>query len=134
MAEYLKWKDTLEIGDDANDAAHRLMLQLANTFMDKLAQGQSEKILHGILEHLIDISKEHFRAEEISLKKQLDHDSFAHHRSEHIRLIDEMRMLDNGFAASKLGVEDVLPFFKEWIFDHIEKLDMKTDGPNKSDT
>ena len=124
MTDFLKWTDDLKVGNDAIDNEHKAMLDMANTFLQELSKGKSEKVLHGILTHLIDVSREHFKAEEKVLKKEVSADLFLHHRDEHKRLLEELRMLDNGFAAAKLGVDDILPFLQEWLFKHIKEIDL----------
>ncbi len=123
MAEFLEWSDSDSVGDDAADRAHRKIIQVVNLFLNALVQGKAEKILESLLDQIIAVVQDHFKSEENVLNRHIDRPLFIRHKDDDQRIVKELRMLRTGFARAGLGIDDVLPFFQEWVFKHIRELD-----------
>ncbi len=123
MAQFLEWNETHAVGVEAADASHKKILDLINAFLTGLTEGKHRVILDTILDQLIDVSAGHFKQEEKTLKQLADRELFIRHMDKHRLLLNELRMLKDGYADAKLGVNDMLPFFKDWIFNHIDNMD-----------
>ncbi len=123
MADHLEWHKNYLVGDRVADAEHQKIVHLVNTFLKGLSEGKAPRILDAILDQLLEVSRAHFKGEEAKMKKEADTAAFIRHKDDHDNLLKELRMLKDGYARAKLGVEDVLPFFRDWIFGHIEKND-----------
>lgn len=123
MTEFLEWSDTDSVGDDSADRAHQRIINLVNMFLNALVQGKAEKILDSLLEHIIDSAMGHFKEEETLLNRHIDRSLLVLHKDESARIVQELRMLKSGYAKAELGIDDMVPFFQEWMFKHIRELD-----------
>lgn len=133
MADFLEWDKSYLVGDKDADAEHQKILQLVNMFLTSLSEAKATKILDAILDQIIEVAREHFKKEEALIKKGADTPTFIQTKEDHQNRIKELRMLRGSYARANLGVDDVLPFFKDWIFEHIEKsgkgLSFQTNSP-----
>lgn len=128
MIEYLEWDEGLRTGEQVADREHQEFIYLVNTFLNGLAAGKADKILDTFLAHLIEFAQEHFRKEEALLRGRIEPPSFVRYRDDQRNRVSELKMLKNGYARAKLGVNDVVPFFKDWVYDHVGKFEAARSG------
>lgn len=123
MIEYLQWDETLRSGEQLADEEHQEFIRLVNTFLNGLATGKAAKILDAFLAHLIEFAQEHFKKEEAVLRDRIEPPSFVAYRDDHRKRVSELKMLKNAYAQAKLGVDDVVPFFQDWVYEHVGKFE-----------
>ena len=123
MTDFLQWTESDSVGDQAADKEHQKIIRLVNMFLNALVEGKAEKILDSLLEHLIDSVRDHLKKEDDALIKHIERPLFILHKEDGQRIVRELRMLKTSYAKAQLGIDDVLPFFKEWVFTHIREMD-----------
>ena len=67
--EIIPWSDAFLVGQEPTDNEHRKLIKLANTFLGAFRDGKSQNILAVVLDELISFSREHFRREEVELRR-----------------------------------------------------------------
>ena len=67
--DFIPWSDTFLLGQEPTDSEHRKLVKLANTFLSAFSGGKSQHILTVILDELISFAREHFRKEEVELRR-----------------------------------------------------------------
>ncbi|TDI55781.1 MAG: bacteriohemerythrin [Alphaproteobacteria bacterium] len=90
----LEWKDSYSVGIAAVDHEHRELIDLINTAHDELTAsaggGPGRRNASAIFGDIYRGISSHFALEEKFMREQ-DYDQLADHKSDHERLLDELR-------------------------------------------
>jgi len=119
LSKRLRWKDRHGIGDEALDAQHKQLLDIANELQCALHDGKADEVLNEHLNHLISFTQLHFREEEQSMRDH-HYPGFSQHKAEHDRLILQVADLQEQMSrGQKMYSMDVIYFLKHWMMHHV---------------
>jgi len=120
-----RWKDEYSVGIELFDNQHKKMFGFLNDLNNALAEEEEKKVLASILLGLITYARDHFKDEEINLKKY-NYPEYAEHKKEHEELTKEVLRFAEEFKNGNLDITmEVIYFLIEWTVDHIEGSDKK---------
>lgn len=116
----LIWDNALSVDVEEIDEDHKRLVELFNMLNHAVEQGDAQNYIEAVLEELISCTVWHFRHEERLMLKYA-YDDFDAHRSEHEKLIESARKLQNG----KQITADGIAFLEHWLTGHILSTDME---------
>lgn len=122
---FFKWEAAYAFGIEAIDRDHQMLVEMIDELYDAMQNGNSKKILNGIVERLTSYAKNHFMREEVILKS-IGYQEYEEHKSEHNDFIKKVtgfkQKLDSGELAFSV---EVASFLREWLKKHILSSDKK---------
>ena len=120
----IKWNNTLSVGIDSIDEQHKQLFGFINDIHDAMSAGQGNNIVAGIAAQLLKYTKEHFQFEEQMLK-QMNYPKLNDHHKVHGYLTDQVADIHRRLqAGEKLNPVHLSNFLKDWLKNHILKIDM----------
>jgi len=121
----IEWSDDLSVGIASIDAQHRKLIALTNDFHAALVSGRGTMMAGRTLVGLLAYTVSHFAFEEKLLQDNA-YPGFEEHKSEHVRLVAEVKALQVDLRAGKSALSvDVMHFLKSWLRNHIQGMDRK---------
>jgi len=122
----VEWSDTLSVGLEEIDADHKKLIGIVNDLHDAATSGESPDVIGQILEDLLSYTAWHFRHEERLMQTYGD-PGFGDHKAVHEELIAATEGIYQQHLDGALDpVNQLLPFLKEWLTNHILEVDKKT--------
>ncbi len=119
----LAWSHACVVGVQAMDDQHGILMDTVNELRVQLVQGADRSRITEQLERLIEFTGMHFGCEE-SLLERHGYPQIAHHRSEHQRLMTEIRQaLDRVEHGTVADLQPLLDLLRGWYVEHVETLD-----------
>lgn len=117
------WRDEMSVGNDLIDQDHRYLLCLFNSIELILSVKGLQDHLVFYFEQLLDYTRFHFdREERIQLKS--GYGGYYDHKLKHQRILQRLEEMSEELKAGKEAFEkDLLALVKEWIVDHLIKVD-----------
>jgi hemerythrin len=124
----LQWNDRYSVGVASVDHEHRELIDLINRlYAEAAAQGSKEAIVN-FFGDLFKAISSHFALEE-SLMRQRGYDHFTLHKTDHERLLDELRDIMEDFEASaRTDPERLAQCLDAWFSRHFESHDARLHG------
>lgn len=121
---FVAWKDELSVGFVAIDNDHKKMVAFINELYRGVQEGRDEAELVGILDELVDFTREHFGREE-KLFAEAGLTSTLAHKKEHDELgaaILKARVdyLSGGAIAPSM---ELMAYLKGWLLTHFTESD-----------
>ena len=120
----IDWSAKMSVGIPSIDADHRRLVVLVNDLYEAMSVGEGSKVLHRVLNELIDYTRTHFVREE-GLFRTHGYEHEATHKAEHDKLLqtvdDLKRRVDAGERVSPVATGQ---FLKQWLTEHIMGSDM----------
>ena len=120
-----------EINDDRIDVAHRLILQIIDSFAALPKDAEEETVVR-LIERLREHATDHFAEEEHIMEDELrmDADYLTAHRRDHNRLRDMVTQASDAVARDGVsGAERILAELREAVKKHIFTLDAQMAEP-----
>jgi hemerythrin-like metal-binding protein len=122
----LEWSDALSVGVAEIDDDHKKLVAMVNDLQSASEAGQATEVVGDILEGLLDYTAWHFRHEERLMQTYGD-PTYIDHKALHEKLLQSTEGLHEKFMSGDLDVsKDLLPFLKDWLFNHIQGTDKTT--------
>ncbi len=119
------WGPQYSVLVDEMDNQHKQLFGYINDLNDAMAAGKGNEALGTILGKLMDYTKTHFGKEEVMLQKH-NYPELSTQLSEHKKFIDKIGSIQEDLAAGKLMLSlSTLTFLRDWLQNHIMKLDRK---------
>jgi hemerythrin len=121
----LHWEDRYSVGIAAVDHEHRELIELINRlYAEATAQGSRDAIAN-FFGDLFKAISSHFALEE-RLMRERGYDQLTQHKSDHERLLDELRDIMEDFEASERIDERLLADrLDAWFSRHFESHDAR---------
>ncbi len=120
----LEWSDELACGYEDFDNDHKHLLGLYNKLCVSLGKIDDDQIAD-MLEELISYTGWHFRHEE-RIMQEYEYPDYFEHKQVHDTLVSQAKDLYEQFMDGVEGIpEQLLPFLKNWLVEHIMGLDKK---------
>jgi hemerythrin len=121
----LQWKDHYSVGIEAVDHEHRELIDLINRLHDELAaQGEAASV-ETFLGDVYKAISAHFALEERFMREH-HYDQLAQHKTDHERLLDEIRdIMDEFVDGEELAREGLSARLDAWFSRHFETHDAR---------
>jgi hemerythrin-like metal-binding protein len=96
-----------------------------NELNDAMEQGRGRFVVQGVLQQLLEYTRQHFAAEEDAMRA-VAFDGLESHIAEHRKLTAKVEMYAAEYSRGDTGISmDVLFFLRDWLQDHILCTDHK---------
>ncbi|QIL43043.1 bacteriohemerythrin [Acidovorax sp. HDW3] len=120
---FMPWTSTLELGITEIDDQHKELVRLTNALHEELGRPAPQRSVIGeVLEGLVDYTHNHFIVEEVLFQRHGYPETPAH-QAQHDRFtakaMDLLLRFEDGAEVSL----EALDFLKDWLIDHICKVD-----------
>lgn len=126
----MEWEESFSVGNDFIDVEHKLIIEYINRISVLNENWKNQKSVEkqeveGVIDNLIEYTKEHFAHEE-KILAQHSYSGLEAHKKIHARLITSVGNLKE--KLDEMGVK-ILPFLEEflstWLKEHIMKVDKR---------
>jgi hemerythrin len=125
---FFVWKEDYSVGIKKIDEQHKKLVTHLNDLYEAMKVGKGKVALDGVLNGLVQYTKDHFATEE-SLMKLYDYPEYEDHKQKHDKMAEHVvklkQKVDSGEISNPLQITD---FLKEWLGKHILSTD-KRYGP-----
>jgi hemerythrin-like metal-binding protein len=114
----LKWKPEYSVGDPAVDQEHQELIDLVNTAASAILDGRPGADIERSLGDVLLAISAHFAHEETQMRRA-HYDQLTEHKTDHERLLDELRdIMDQtgGYQAST--ADRLVAILESWFTDH----------------
>jgi hemerythrin-like metal-binding protein len=120
-----KWGPKYMVDIDFVDKQHKRLVDLINELYKAMTEGKGNNTLAKILEELVDYTEFHFGDEEKMLEKH-NYPDIKRHKEIHKNLVAKINNIKDEFKTGESSLSvGVLTFLKDWLINHIGKIDMK---------
>lgn len=126
-AKFIVWQNEWATNIKTIDDQHKHFIGIVNRAYLFYEDKKNKKILGEILSDLLEYAKIHFSTEE-GYFDDTDYPQASMHKNKHEKLIEKAISFSQRFKAEQdfsILVEDFLFFLKEWLDDHLIKIDHK---------
>lgn len=120
MAGLFEWSARYQSGDDAIDAQHRNLFDIANRLQADLDKGQRQQELMNLYRHM----REHFRAEE-ELMRGAGYPRYLEHRKSHDELLAALNDISAEVAVDPGRLPELRALVASWIDGHVLDADLE---------
>ncbi|MDE7314086.1 MAG: bacteriohemerythrin [Mucispirillum sp.] len=122
---FMTFTSALSVGYNAIDEQHIRWIDLINAVYNSLSSGSSREKLGKVLKDLVDYTVWHFGFEN-KMMTEYNYPDKESHMKIHKDFIAEIKKLESRYESGEdiMGV-NVLEFLKDWLSDHIMKIDTK---------
>ena len=128
----IKWNNSLSVGIESIDQQHQQLFGFINDIHDAMSAGKGNDAVASIAGQLLQYTKEHFKFEEQMLK-QMNYPKLNDHHKVHGYLTDQVTQIYNRLnSGEKLNPIQLSNFLKDWLKNHILKIDMHYAKHNNS--
>ena len=123
--QFMTFTSSLSVGYNAIDEQHIRWIDLINAVYSSLSSGSSKEKLGKVLKDLVDYTVWHFGFEN-KMMTEYNYPDKESHMKLHKDFIAEIKKLESRYDAGEdiMGV-NVLEFLKDWLSDHIMKIDTR---------
>ena len=117
------WDDAYSVEIQEIDEQHKCLIEIMNELYTAMANKSNRDLISDVLDKLVDYTKVHFAVEE-TLMRVFHYDGYEEHKAIHDKIVHRVLEFQGQFRAGndKVGM-DLLMFLKDWLFDHINKVD-----------
>ena len=125
---FVDWSKSLETGNTQIDQQHQKLVEILNRLHEAMHSGKGSALLSTVFGELLDYTSYHFNTEE-ELFGPVDYPEKAQHIQEHKALVNQALELKQKFDSGKAFISvEVLNFLRDWVTNHIMKMDMTYKG------
>ena len=130
----------MNVGIKAIDDDHLGLVELINSFEEAAVNSGSKPdatkraLMRAILGRLRSYAEEHFAREE-ELQQAAGYYGLEENRREHQRLTRELTAMTEQFQSTEgsgLSHQELAKFLKEWLLNHVIKIDLKMKGLSRT--
>lgn len=122
------WQDHYALGDEEMDSEHKDLFALANKLVDSGDKAELNRNIQILLQHV----KEHFSAEEASMR-HVEFNGYRSHVKEHAFMLEKLATIDDKINHNEWQAADIEDFMDKWA-KHILNSDMRFDKYCKTET
>ena len=123
--QFMSFTSALSVGYNPIDEQHIRWIDLINAVYNSLSLGSSKEQLGMVLKDLVDYTVWHFGFEN-KMMAEYNYPDKESHMKLHRDFIAEIKKLESRYDSGEdiMGV-NVLEFLKDWLSDHIMKIDTR---------
>jgi len=119
----MEWNKTLLLDVEPFDKHHEHLFSLLNRIYDLISSNAPSSEFNDVLVQLRDYTVYHFNAEEVWMQEQ-NYPMMLTHLQQHKLFLNEViRFQEELAAGSPMVAIGILTFLKEWLLNHIYKID-----------
>jgi len=121
----IAWDDAYSVDIQEIDEQHKCLIEIMNELYTAMANKSNRDLIGDVLDKLVDYTKVHFAVEE-TLMRIFHYEEYEEHKAIHDKIVNRVLEFQGKFRAGddKVGME-LLMFLKDWLFDHINKVDKR---------
>lgn len=121
----ITWSDEYSVDIQEIDEQHKKLISIINKLYEALAAKKERDRVTEVLNELVEYTKVHFAVEE-TLMRVFHYEEYDAHKEIHDRIVNRVLDFQKKFNAGndEVGME-LLMFLKDWLFDHIQKVDTR---------
>ncbi len=122
----LEWRSDFETGVVEVDHEHRELVDLINRLHDQLGSDAPKETVADFLGEVFARISAHFALEESIMRKH-SYDEYAEHKSDHEKLLDDIRDIMDDFEAGHYAAYDdaLAKAVQHWFVDHFKTKDAR---------
>jgi hemerythrin len=120
----LQWKDNYSVGIEAVDHEHKELIALINRLHDELMSKGEEPSIRAFFGDLFTGISAHFALEERFMRERR-YDQFTQHKTDHERLLDEIRDIMDDFEDREIASAELGTQLDAWFSRHFETHDAR---------
>lgn len=119
----ISWDDAYSVDIQEIDEQHKMLIEYMNELYIAMANKSNRDLIGEVLDKLVSYTKIHFAVEE-TMMRVFHYEGYEEHKAIHDKIVERVLDFQNQFRAGndKVGME-LLMFLKDWLFDHINKVD-----------
>ena len=119
----ITWTDNMSVGVGRIDKEHQKLIELINRLHDAMKTGSGKTIVGPVIVELVSYCNTHFADEERRMAA-CNYAGLAGHKQAHDAFAKQCReFLAQYQSGSAMLSQDVLRMLKDWLVNHIEKMD-----------
>ena len=122
MAVDFGWHEEYSIGIEEIDAQHRRFLKLMSETYELRDKSIENERVGKLLDELVRYSIFHFHSEEL-LMKTYAYPKYTEQKTQHDKIIKELKMKVDEIKANKGDIIKLLYFLTKWYVDHDDHYD-----------
>lgn len=124
----IEWKPEYSVGDPTIDHEHRELVDLVNTAAAAILERRPDTDIDRAFGDLFRAISAHFALEEEQMRRA-DYDELGAHKSDHERLLDELRdLMDSAPAQPDDAAERLIRALEAWFSNHFRIHDARLHG------
>lgn len=126
----IAWDKSYEVGIEAIDEQHRILVSTLNEADEKLSDDASQAMLERITKDLLSYALYHFETEEEQMQ-QFDYakafpQDYETHMKQHRDFSAKVVQIRDDIKMNKpINKDDLIAFLTQWLINHINKTDKK---------
>ncbi|MEO0234504.1 MAG: bacteriohemerythrin [candidate division WOR-3 bacterium] len=123
---FFEWNDNLKTGNEKIDEQHKKLIEMINLLYTSMKKGEGKNVLEKLLKELLDYTQYHFETEE-KFFNNIKEKNFDKHIKEHNNFTFKIKEFKIRFeSGEKFFTIELLNFLKDWLLNHIRKVDIET--------
>ncbi len=121
----VQWSDKYSVNIQEIDEQHKCIVNYINELYEALSRKENHDLVADVIQKLVEYTKIHFAVEE-TLMRIFHYEGYEQHKAIHDKLVQQALVFQGRYLAgdSRVGME-LLMFLKEWLFTHINQVDMQ---------
>ncbi len=120
---FFDWKDEYNVKIESIDSQHKKILMMIDRIYRAMVERKTLEIMPDIVNDMIDYSIHHFNTEE-EYMDQYNYPDSMKHKNEHIFFKEKAIEFKERLEQEDLHLSPkITHFLKDWLIDHILKLD-----------
>jgi hemerythrin len=122
----IEWRSEFETGIADVDHEHRELVELINKLHEQLGSEMTSEVISNFLGEVFARISAHFALEESIMRKH-DYDQYNDHKSDHEKLLDDIRDIMDDYEAGKYIAYDeaLASAVCDWFVDHFKTKDAR---------
>ena len=121
----MTFDEKLHVGNRLMDREHAILIEYINTLQGLVDSDSSRHLVGQVLEGLIQYTKTHFYVEE-ELMYAFRYPDYVNHIKAHEKFKQTMQQLSSEYKQGQADItNDLMDFLKDWLVNHIQKIDRK---------
>ena len=122
MAKYFEWNASYNLGVQAMDDEHRVIIEAMNQLHElHEAKALGPRLLK-VMQQLVQVTRSHFADEEAYMDK-MGYPDLHKHRHMHAHLLERLGQFEAEMRSSGVATDDLFTFLKMWLKAHICGID-----------
>ena len=122
MANFFEWDARYNLGVQAMDDEHRLIIAAMNELHELHEANELGPRLLKVMQRLIQVTRSHFADEEAYMEK-MGYPELRKHRHMHGHLLERLSQFEAEMRASGVATADLFDFLRMWLKAHICGID-----------
>jgi hemerythrin-like metal-binding protein len=125
---FMPWSDSYSVNSTLIDAQHKRLFELVNELHDAMLHGHGKDVIGKTLDATVEYARTHFSEEE-KLMEKFHYPELEAHKTMHNAFIQKVYELQTEYRSGQTALSfQVMEFLKDWLNNHILKIDKRYAG------